>query len=59
MFPQNCSDYITCYAIRLLMKHVALILARSGSQSIPDKNIFPINGTPLIGYCLKCLVLYI
>lgn len=45
------NDHVTC----LLMKHVGLILARSGSQSIPDKNIFLINGVPLIGYCLKVL----
>ncbi|XP_053202112.1 N-acylneuraminate cytidylyltransferase A-like [Panonychus citri] len=37
------------------MKHFALILARSGSKSIRDKNIFPINGLPLIAYCLKVL----
>ena len=37
------------------MKNFALILARSGSKSIMDKNIYPINGLPLIGYCLQVI----
>lgn len=31
----------------------AIILARGGSQGIPKKNIYPINGKPLIYYTIK------
>lgn len=33
-------------------KKIALIPARSGSKRVPDKNIIPINGKPLIHYTL-------
>ena len=34
----------------------AIILARGGSKGIPNKNIIPINGKPLISYTIKqCL----
>ena len=31
----------------------AIILARGGSKGIPNKNIIPINGIPLIAYTIK------
>ncbi|PKL18922.1 MAG: acylneuraminate cytidylyltransferase family protein [Spirochaetae bacterium HGW-Spirochaetae-5] len=34
------------------MKIVTIIPARSGSKSIPGKNIFPLNGIPLIAYSI-------
>ena len=35
------------------MKNLAIIPARSGSKGLPDKNIIPVNGTPLMGYSIK------
>lgn len=35
------------------MKIIALILARSGSKGVPNKNIKELNGKPLIGYVLE------
>ena len=35
------------------MKKVALILARGGSKGIPRKNIYPVDGKPLIYYTIK------
>ena len=35
------------------MKNLALIPARGGSKSIPLKNIYPLNGYPLIYYVCK------
>ena len=35
------------------MKVVSLILARGGSKGIPQKNIYPVNGIPLINYTIK------
>ncbi|XP_074602221.1 CMP-sialic acid synthase isoform X2 [Brevipalpus obovatus] len=37
------------------MKHVALVLARSKSQSIVNKNLLMINHEPLISYSLRVL----
>jgi N-acylneuraminate cytidylyltransferase len=37
------------------MKTIAIIPARGGSKSIPKKNLYPINGKPLIEYCLNAL----
>jgi len=34
-------------------KVLALIPARGGSKSIPKKNIYPLNGKPLIAYSIK------
>lgn len=36
------------------MKTLAIIPARMGSKRIPDKNLKPLNGTPLIDYTLAC-----
>ena len=37
-------------------KVLGVTLARGGSKSIPKKNIYPINGRPLIGYTIEeCL----
>lgn len=35
------------------MKNIAIIPARSGSKGLPDKNILPLNGVPLIAYTIK------
>lgn len=35
------------------MKIVAIIPARAGSKGVPGKNIFPINGKPLIKYTIE------
>lgn len=37
------------------MKKLIVIPARGGSKGIPDKNIFPVNGKPLISYTLDML----
>lgn len=37
------------------MKTVALLPGRCGSKGILKKNIYPINGVPLIGYCLNAI----
>lgn len=37
------------------MKYIAVIPARGGSKGIPLKNIYPINGKPLISYTLEML----
>ena len=36
-----------------MSRYVALICARSGSKSLPGKNIKPLNGVPLIGWSIK------
>ena len=35
------------------MKIVSLTLARGGSKGVPRKNIYPLNGKPLISYVLE------
>ncbi len=35
------------------MKNLAIIPARGGSKGLKDKNIFPLNGKPLICYTLE------
>ena len=35
------------------MKYVALICARAGSKGLPDKNILPLAGIPLIGWAIN------
>lgn len=35
------------------MKNVAIIPARSGSKGLPNKNIRPLNGVPLMAYTIK------
>lgn len=35
------------------MNHLAIIPARSGSKSLRDKNILPLNGKPLIAYSIE------
>ena len=35
------------------MKIIAIILARGGSVGVPMKNIYPINGLPLISYTIQ------
>lgn len=35
------------------MKNIAIIPARSGSKGLPNKNILPLNGKPLIGYTIE------
>ena len=35
------------------MKNIAIITARSGSKGLPDKNIRPLAGIPLIAYTIK------
>ena len=35
------------------MKNIAIITARSGSKGLPDKNIRPLNGIPLLAYNIK------
>ena len=35
------------------MKILGIIPARGGSKGIPNKNIYPINGVPLIIYTVK------
>ncbi|MBR7165960.1 MAG: acylneuraminate cytidylyltransferase family protein [Clostridia bacterium] len=35
------------------MKNIAIILARSGSKGLPDKNILPLAGKPLIAYSIE------
>jgi CMP-N-acetylneuraminic acid synthetase len=37
------------------MKILAIIPARGASKGIPKKNIYPINGKPLICYTLECV----
>ena len=38
------------------MKHLAVIPARSGSKGIPDKNIKPLAGKPLMAYSIEAAV---
>ena len=35
------------------MRVIGITLARGGSKGIPKKNIYPINGHPLISYTLQ------
>lgn len=35
------------------MKNIAIIPARAGSKGLPDKNIRPLNGVPLMAYTIK------
>ena len=35
------------------MKIIVIIPARSGSKSLPNKNILPLNGKPLIYYSIS------
>lgn len=35
------------------MKNIAIIPARSGSKGLPNKNIKPLNGVPLMAYTIK------
>lgn len=35
------------------MKNIAIILARSGSKGLPDKNILPLAGKPLLAYSIE------
>lgn len=35
------------------MKNIAIIPARSGSKGLPNKNIRPLNGVPLLAYSIK------
>jgi len=35
------------------MKNIAIIPARSGSKGLPDKNIKPLNGKPLVAYTIE------
>ena len=35
------------------MRALAVILARGGSKGIPKKNIYKINGHPLISYTIE------
>ena len=38
------------------MKNLAIITARSGSKGLPDKNIRPLNGKPLIAYSIEAAI---
>lgn len=38
------------------MKNLAIITARSGSKGLPDKNILPLEGKPLIAYTIEAAV---
>ena len=38
------------------MKSIAIIPARSGSKGLPDKNIRPVNGKPLMAYTIEAAV---
>lgn len=38
------------------MGNIAIILARSGSKGLPNKNIRPLNGVPLLAYSVKAAV---
>lgn len=38
-----------------MRKILAVVPARGGSKGIPNKNIYPIAGKPLIGYTLDCV----
>ena len=35
------------------MKIVSITLARGGSKGVPRKNLFPLNGKPLIYYAIN------
>jgi CMP-N,N'-diacetyllegionaminic acid synthase len=39
------------------MRNLAIIPARSGSKGLPDKNIKPLNGKPLIAYSIEQAIL--
>ena len=36
---------------------IAIIPARSQSKSVPNKNIIPLNGIPLMAYTIKAAIL--
>ena len=38
------------------MKHLAIIPARSGSKGLPDKNIKPLCGVPLMAYSIRTAI---
>lgn len=38
------------------MKSLAIIPARGGSTRLKDKNIYPINGKPLIAYTIEAVI---
>lgn len=38
------------------MRNIAVIPARSGSKGLPDKNIRPVNGKPLIAYTIEAAI---
>ena len=38
------------------MKKLIVIPARGGSKGIPGKNIYPINGKPLLAYTIETLI---
>ena len=37
------------------MKFLVVIPARGGSKGIPMKNIYPLNGKPLLSYSLEMM----
>lgn len=37
------------------MRYLVIIPARGGSKGIPHKNIYPINGKPLLEYAIECI----
>ncbi|MCG6461380.1 acylneuraminate cytidylyltransferase family protein, partial [Vibrio parahaemolyticus] len=45
---------VTIFLIECAMSHkfVALITARGGSKGLPRKNVYPLNGRPLIGWTI-------
>ena len=40
----------------IIMRNLVVIPARGGSKGIPLKNIFPVNGKPLLEYTLEALI---
>lgn len=38
------------------MRRIAIIPARSGSKGLPDKNILPLNGKPLLAYTIEAAI---
>jgi CMP-N,N'-diacetyllegionaminic acid synthase len=39
--------------VKTLLRHIAIIPARSGSKGLKDKNIKPLNGKPLLAYTIQ------
>lgn len=48
-----CLNELLVFAERVNLRYIALICARGGSKGLPDKNILPLDGRPLVGWSIR------